>query len=185
MTFPTCAEIAGVQYPINTDYRIGLKCLAIADDPNITDEERALAIIYLLFGFVPDGHYEDFIRIASLYLSCGEEQSRHQARQKDMDFQQDEKYIAASFMSDYHIDLSKTDMHFWQYYTLLSGLTEYCVLSRVRELRTYDISDIKDAKSRRRILDAQQAVALKYVPTAEEQREIDEFESLFTEGGEP
>lgn len=183
MTFPTCAEIAGVCYPINTDYRVGLKCLAVADDPDISDEERALAIIYLLFGFIPDDHYDDFMRIASMYLSCGEEQEQHQARAKDMDFLQDEAYIEASFMSDYHINLSKTDMHFWQFYTLLNGLTEHCVLSRVRELRTYDLSDIKDAKSRRKILDAQQAVALKYVPTAKEQKEIDEFERLL-EGGE-
>lgn len=184
MIYPTAAEIRGVQYPLHTDFRVGLRCLEVAGDPDISDEERALGIIYLLFGFVPDGDYDEFLRIATDYLSCGEEQETHRARRQDMDFRQDEKYIAASFMSDYKIDLSTASMHFWQFYRLLNGLTEHCVLSRVRELRDYDTSDIRDAKQRRKILDAQQAVALKRWLTREEQDAVDEFERLFGEGGE-
>lgn len=179
MTYPDKAEIGGVIYPINTDFRVALRCIQISDDPDISDEERALAIIYLLFGFVPDDNVDDFLRIATTFLSCGESQDNHKSRKKDMDFEQDEGYISASFMSDYKIDLSTEKIHFWQYYNLLCGLTEHCVLSRVRELRNYDLSEVKDANTRRKIADAQQAVALRRKLTNEEQAAVEEFESLF------
>ena len=114
MTYPKYAEVAGVQYAINTDYRVALKCFEVIEDPNICDEERALAVIYLLFGEVPTDHLEDFLRIAGDYLRCGEKAETQAAGNRDIDFIADEKYLAASFMSDYQIDLSKADMHFWQ-----------------------------------------------------------------------
>lgn len=183
MKYPTCAEIGGEKYPINTDWRVGVRCLQICNDPDISDTERALAIVYKLFGFIPDQNAEEFVDIAVKYLSCGETQETHSSRPKDMDFKQDERYIAASFRSDYGIELFATDMHFWEYYDLVCGLTDKCVLSRVRDIRNYDVSDIKDPKQKRQILDAKKSVALQTQTTKEEQEAIDEFERLLN-GGE-
>ena len=78
-----------------------------------------------------------------------------------MDFIQDQKYINSSFMSDYHIDLSKTDLHFWQYIELIQGLTESSSLNRVRNIRNYDLSEVKDEKIKNQIIEAQKELALK------------------------
>ena len=182
MTYPRYAEVAGVQYEINTDYRVALKCFEVIEDPNICDEERALAVIYLLFGEVPTDHLDDFLRIAGDYLRCGEKAEAQESAQKDMDFNADEKYIAASFMSDYQIDLSITDMHFWQYIHLIQGFTERSVMSRVREIRNYDLEELKDPKSRAKMVKAKQAVALPDKFSKAEQEAIDEFEKLFEVG---
>ena len=182
MTYPKYAEVAGVQYEINTDYRVALKCFEVIEDPNICDEERALAVIYLLFGEVPTDHLDDFLRIAGDYLRCGEKAEAQESAQKDMDFNADEKYIAASFMSDYQIDLSITDMHFWQYIHLIQGFTERSVMSRVREIRNYDLEELKDPKSRAKMVKAKQAVALPDKFSKAEQEAIDEFEKLFEVG---
>ena len=182
MTYPKYAEVAGVQYAINTDYRVALRCFEVIEDPSICDEERALAVIYLLFGEVPTDHLEDFLRIAGDYLRCGEKAENQEAAKKDMDFNADEKYIAASFMSDYQIDLSITDMHFWQYIHLIQGFTERSVMSRVREIRNYDLEELKDPKSRAKMVNAKQAVALPDKFSKAEQEAIDEFEKLFEVG---
>ena len=182
MTYPKYAEVAGVKYAINTDYRVALKCFEVIEDPNICDEERALAVIYLLFGEVPTDHLDDFLRIAGDYLRCGEKAETQESSQKDMDFNADEKYIAASFMSDYQIDLSITDMHFWQYIHLIQGFTERSVMSRVREIRNYDLEELKDPKSRAKMVKAKQAVALPDKFSKAEQEAIDEFEKLFEVG---
>ena len=182
MTYPRYAEVAGVQYEINTDYRVALKCFEVIEDPNICDEERALAVVYLLFGEVPTHHLDDFLRIAGDYLRCGEKAETQETAQKDMDFNADEKYIAASFMSDYQIDLSVTDMHFWQYIHLIQGFTERSVMSRVREIRNYDLEELKDPKSRAKMVKAKQAVALPDKFSKAEQEAIDEFEKLFEVG---
>ena len=179
MVYPEYAEINNKQYKINTDFRVALKCFDVIEDDTICEEERSLAIIYLLFGFIPDENLKDFLRIASDFLRCGETQEQQMAKEKDMDFKSDEKYITASFMSDYHIDLSKENMHWYRYINLIQGLTEHCVLSKVRELRNFDLSDIKDPKQRNKIMRAKNSVKLPVKRSKKELEEIEEFENLF------
>ena len=182
MIYPEYAEVAGIRYKINTDFRVALRCFEVIEDTSICDEERALAVIYLLFGEVPTTNLEDFLRIAGDYLRCGEKQETHESHNRDMDFTADEKYIAASFMSDYQIDLSRVEMHFWQYIHLIQGFTERSIMSRVREIRNYDLEELKDPKSRAKMVKAKEAVALPEKFSKAEQEAIDEFERLFEVG---
>ena len=177
--YPEYAEINGKQYKINTDYRVALRCFEVIENAEITDTERTLALLYLLFEFIPEDNIDVFLEKATIYLQCGKTTEEATATNKDMDLVQDMAYIVASFMSDYRIDLSRENMHYWQFVDLIIGLTENCVLSRVREIRNYDLSDIKDAKTRSNIIKAKEAVALKTKLTKDEQEAIDEFEKLF------
>lgn len=159
--YPEYAEIKGREYKLNTDYRYALKCFEIVDNEDINNLERMLAIVYLIYGFIPDKDIDLFFEKAVTFLQCGETSERQNEKDRDMDFIQDKKYINASFRSDYQIDLSKEGLHFWDFIELLQGLTDKCSLSRIRELRNYDTSDIKDAKEKKRIEDAKKEVALK------------------------
>ncbi len=183
MSYPEYANIDGKRYKLKTDFKVGLKCFSVINDKSICDEERSLAIIYLLFGFIPEENLlNDFLEKARFFLQCGEINEDQSEKKPDMDFEFDRKYINSSFMSDYGIDLSKTDMHFWQFCELIAGLTEQSSLSRIRELRNYDLSDIKDPKARSKIAKAQAEVALPVRHTKEEINALAEFERLF-EGG--
>ena len=82
-------------------------------------------------------------------------------------------------MSDYKINLNDEEMHWYQFIDLIQGLTEDSVMSKVRELRNYDLSEVKDQKTRNKIIKLQQNVALKEELTPEEQEALDEFEFLF------
>lgn len=159
--FPEYARIKGKNYKLNTDFKVALKCFEIVEDENISDQERSLAVIYLIFGFIPDKDYDLFLKKAIYFLQCGEERDEQLKKEKDMDFIQDKKYIFSSFMSDYHIDLSRTKMHFWQFIYLLQGLTENSSLNRIREIRTFDLNTIKDSKQRAKIIEAKKQVELK------------------------
>lgn len=168
--YPEYAKIGDKKYKINTDFRVAIECQSIATDDSISDYERALAIIYKLFG--DDGiddfnNYEKLLEIAIKYLSCDKEieQSKNN-EEPDMDFKQDMDYIEASFMSDYNIDLTNITMHWWKFYNLINGLSNSemgncCVLNRVRNLRNYDTKEIKDPKERKKIEEAKKKVALK------------------------
>ena len=182
MIYPEYAEVAGKRYKINTDYRVALRCFEVIEDDTICDEERALAVIYLLFGEIPTSDLEEFLRIAGNYLRCGEKEETQASSEKDMDFIADEKYIVASFMSDYQIDLSRVNMHFWQYIQLIQGFTERCVMSRVREIRNYDLEELKDPKTRAKMVKAKEAVALPEKFSKAEKEAIEEFEKLFEVG---
>lgn len=188
MNYPRVAKIDDKVYPINTDFRVAIECNRIAEDESINDLERALAIIYTLFGEeginTPD-HYEKLLEIAKKYLLCGKEFDEETNEKPDMDFIQDMDYIEASFMSDYHIDLTETKMHWWKFYNLMNGLSNSelgncCVLNRIRNLRNYDVSEIKDVRERNKIIKAKNQVALKKQEkevklTEEQQKSVDEF----------
>lgn len=168
-SYPEYVEIKNKKYKINTDFRVALRCNEVAEDETIGDLERALAVIYLLYGDegIEDiDNYEMLLKLGKKYLCCGEELDNDSKEEPDMDFIEDMDYIEASFMSDYHIDLKESKMHWWKFYNLMNGLSNSelgncCVLNRVRNLRTYDTKDIKDKKEREKIEKAKRQVALK------------------------
>ena len=180
MRYPEYANINGVRYKLRTDFRIALRCLEVVEDDSICDEERALAVIYLLFGCIPaDASLEECLGKAKLFLQCGKTTEEQKEVEKDMDFAADMGYISASFASDYQIDLSTAKMHWWRFCELIGGLTESSSLSRVRELRNYDLSDVSDPKARAKIIKAKEAVALPQRMSAEERAAIEEFEKMW------
>lgn len=189
MRYPSKVKIEDREYEINTDFRVAIECNQIALDDKISDFERALAIIYKLYGEKGLNANSDLNRLLELgqkYLSCGKEVENKENEEPDMDFVQDMDYIEASFMSDYNIDLSSTEMHWWKFYNLINGLSNSemgscCVLNRVRNLRTYDTSQIKDSKERSKIEKAKEQVALKKKekPLTDKQKEsIERFNKL-------
>jgi hypothetical protein len=186
--YPKYVEIDKKKYKINTDFRVAIECQEIALDDSIGDFERALAIIYKLFG--DDGlddsnNYEKLLELAQKYLSCGKEIDNKTNEEPDMDFIQDMPYIKASFRSDYNIKLDDEEMHWWEFYNLINGLSNSemgscCVLSRIRNLRTFDTKDIKDQKELAKINEAKKQVALKKKIvhkelTDEQKKNIDNF----------
>ena len=170
MNNPEYVKVGDKKYKINTDFRIAIECNDIAQDDSIGDTERPLAIIYKLFGDEGIDNPQDWEKLLELsikYLSLNRDTSGvDKDTEIDMNFNEDMDYIEASFMSDYGIDLTKTKMHWWKFYTLIEGLSNSelgncCVLNRVRNLRTFDLSQIKDNKEREKMAKAKEMVALK------------------------
>ena len=169
MDYPKYVKVDNKKYKINTDFRVAIECNDIANDESIGDFERALAVIYKLFG--EEGindicNHEKLLKMAKKYLGCGKETENIKEEDIDMDFTQDMDYIKASFRSDYNINLDKEEMHWWEFYNLINGLSNSemgncCVLNRIRNLRTYDTKNIKDPKELERINKAKKEVALK------------------------
>ena len=167
---PEYVKVGDKKYKINTDFRVAIECNNIAQDDSIGNVERAVAIIYKLFGDEGLENPQDWEKLLELgikYLSLGKDTSGVDNNTEiDMDFSEDMDYIEASFMSDYNIDLTNTEMHWYKFYNLINGLSNSelgncCVLNRVRNLRTFDLSQIKDSKERERLAKAKEMVALK------------------------
>lgn len=189
MNKPEFVKIGDKKYKINTDFRVAIECNEIALNDDIGEYEKSLAIIYKLFG--EDGlndsqNYESLLKLGQKYLCCGKDIKSTPREKQDMDYVEDMDYIEASFMSDYKIDLANTKMHWWTFYNLLNGLSNSefgncCVLNRVRNLRTCDVSQIKDRKERDRIIKAQKEVALKKSKKVKLTREQEESVLRFEE----
>lgn len=178
MAYPEYAKVNDKLYKINTDFKIALRCSEIFNS-DVRDEEKVLAIIYLLFGdegLDNPNDWEKLAEKAQIYLLCGKEPNND--NEIDMDYVQDEGLIRASFYTDYQIkDVFKEEMHWWYFNELMNGLTEKCALNRTRELRNFDTSGIKDTKAKSQIEKAKREVKLKNnnKPTEEQQLVSDEF----------
>lgn len=191
--YPEYAEVNGRRYKINTDFRYAIRCNQIALDDSIGDTERALGLLVTLFGEkgldYPED-YEKLITVAKKYLCCGEEPIS--GEKQDMDFIQDEKYIKSSFKYDYKYDPYKQKyIHWYEFYNDLSNLSnsemgDCCVLNRIRNIRNFDTSKIKDQEEKKKIEKAKKMVALHKVSepkrefTEEEIRNMEEYERLMS-----
>lgn len=167
MNYPEYVMIGETRYDIDTYFKTGIRCSEVAEDPNIDDEERGMAIVYLLFGEkgLRSNDRKQLLKEGMKYLACGKE-VEHTNEEPDMDFVQDYSLIKTSFRSDYGIKLDEEKMHWWEFNELLNGLSNSdmgncCILNRVRSIRTFDIKDIKDRKERDQILKAKEHFALK------------------------
>jgi hypothetical protein len=173
--YPELITVDGVEYEINTDYRYGLACFRCINDVEISDTERAYGVIGILYKQEPP-NLQEALRMAIKYLQCGKDTTSEE-QQPDMNFETDENYIKTSFMSDYRIDLDETDMHWWKFCNLLQGLTGDCILNRVRDIRNYDLSTVKDAKQRKKIIKAQRDFGLPNKLAPEEEDALEAFYS--------
>ena len=191
--YPEEAEIFGKVYKINTDYRYALAAFEAIDSNELNDTTRAIAAVTILFGQenedgeiinVPDENLEMLhkaLDIAGRFLCCGNKPKGTKLSKKDMDFNYDRKYINASFLSDFQIDIENVQMHWWKYCNLIAGFTDNCILSKIRDIRNIDLSEYKDAKQKEKLKEAMDNVALPTKYSQEEQQEIDEFENLFSQ----
>lgn len=168
--YPEYAEVNGKRYKINTDFRVAIQCNEVAENKKIGELERGLAVIYLLFGdeaLEDSNNHFGLLKAAKKFLSCEKElEEIDENKVPDMDYLEDMDYIEASFMSDYHIDLSNIEMHWYKFTKLINGLSNSefgncCVLNSVRNLRNYDVSTITDQKQKDKIIEAKKAVELK------------------------
>ena len=174
-------QIEDTIYTANTDFRIAIRCNQIALDETIGDFERVLGILYTIFGdngINNPTHYEKLLKWAKNWLSLGKE-IKEDNEEPDMDYIEDMPYIEASFMSDYKIDLENEEMEWEKFSKLLNGLSNSengncCVLNRVRNLRNYDVKQIKDSKERSKIEKAKKQVALKKHRIVKEKQFTDE-----------
>ena len=175
--YPTKMEANGHIYDINTDYRIALACFKAINDIEINDIERFYAIETMLLGNNVLEEDEQILhdKIAK-YLRCGKDENVSE-EERDFDYLQDEVATRTSIRQSYHINLNEISyMHWYEYNELISGLTSESLLNKIRDLRSYDLSEISDEKRKQKIIEAQQRVALKeeHIKTKEE-KEIDEF----------
>lgn len=174
---PEFVRIEDKKYKINTDFRIALECNEIAEDINTGEYEKALAVVYKLFGdegINDTPNHNRLLELGLKYLSMGETSSGEQ-KEPDMDYKQDRGKINASFFSVYGMrDIFGIDyMHFYDFMDYMNGLTEDCVLNYARYVRNYDISDIKDHKEKKQWLELKEAYALTKKETiTEEQKAI-------------
>lgn len=180
MDYPTKIEVNGKIYNIDTNYKTALACFKAINDNDLKDIERALVVVDLLLGDdVPLEDTQEALNKCAIYLRCGKTENVDND-EIDIDYFQDERAIKTSIRQCYHEKLDD-NTHWWEYNELIEGLTEETLLSKIRQIRNFDLSKEKDPKVRDKIQKAKDFYAIKKEEkpmTDEEKQNIEQFYKL-------
>ena len=173
MKKPSYTKIDGEVYEINTDFRVGIECNKVAQDTSVGDYERALAIIYLLFGekgLNATKIQDKLLNIGLKYLSLGKDKNALKSKIKryELDINKCEGIIRSSFKFDYGFDPYEMEyLHWYDFYNDLENLStsefgNCCILNRIVDILEKDPKEIKDKKTRDNLAEAQEELKKKY-----------------------
>lgn len=173
MNNPQYVKVDNKLYKINTDFRVALECNKIAEDESIGNLERAMAIIYKLFG--EDGldceNQNKLLELGMRYLLLGNDKKelKNEPRDKyELDFNKCVGLIKASFKFDYKYDPYELEyLHWYDFYNDLESLStsefgNCCILNRIVSILEQEPKEIKDSKQRQKLIDAQKLLKEKY-----------------------
>ena len=173
MNNPKYVSVDNELYEINTDFRIALECETIAQDTSIGNIERALAIIYKLFGEkgLDCKNQKRLLELGKKYLLLGKDEKDPEIESHEnyeLDFNKCIGLIKASFKFDYNYDPYELEyLHWYDFYNDLQSLStsefgNCCILNRVTSVLNQDVKEIKDNKQRQKVIDAQVMLKRKY-----------------------
>lgn len=173
MNNPEYVKVDGKLYKINTDFRIAIECNNIAMDESIDEYERALAIIYKLFG--EEGlnckNQDKLLELSLKYLSLNNKEESLKTKNNskyELDFNKCKGIIRSSFKFDYKYDPYELEyLHWYDFYNDLQNLStsefgNCCILNRITSILNQDINEIKDSKSKKQLIDTQKELKEKY-----------------------
>lgn len=154
-------------YPVQTDFRQGLRFFKAVADKSLSDEEKNRVILAVFFGKDEDGFIVqpeprneiwDFI---NWYISGGEDKKGSSGK-RVFDFNEDSGRIYAAFLQTYRIDLSdeKVKMHWWKFLALFNALPEDTMLMKVIDLRGKKAPKYADNEYKNDLRKAQRQFAL-------------------------
>lgn len=174
---PTAVEISGVEYELNTDYRVGLQIMTAFEDPDLTGFEKQAVMLQLLYPVVPS----DAQRAAELavkFLNCGQEPKQSDDEPdtaRYYSWTQDARYIMSAIEQTYHIDLSTAKLHWWRFSYMFLDLHEDCFFSRLIYLRKQKAKGKLTKEEKEWYYSMREVVDLPEIYTSEEQAAINKF----------
>ena len=188
-TMPDFLEVGGEKIFINTDFRIWIRfdeALFWSDKPM---EERLYSALHICYdGKIPAdiagavhaaiGFYaHKDTQIKSVGENSQNEQQNSTRGKQTYSFTYDASLIYAAFLAQYRIDLTKDEMHWWLFRALFEGLTDENKICKVMEIRSVDLSKIKDKEQKAHYRRLKRIYRLPD-PRCEEEREADMINAL-------
>lgn len=203
-SLPRLVDIAGRKYPINYDFRTGIKSELINDNPELTDEQKAeqtLKLYYPIANWTNSDinsnteEYATFVsNIPAAFKAisnfvCGWIPPRlpnlkQRKASRAFSFYYDSDLIYASFWQQYKIDLRKAKLHWYEFMSLLYALNDDTPAGNIRSIRQRDTSRVnKEQKSELDSLKHEYAIDEKRMSEEEKEQQRKTLD-IFIHGGD-
>lgn len=139
---PKTLSIGGIEYPIETDFRLWVEFQSILAEPSEDGEKaRKLLAIMERFGLPPSK--ETLSAMIDFYTAASTEHTGTGSRKAAIfDFEKDSEFIYAAFRSAYRIDLTEEKIHWWRFKALFKALPDDCEFCKIMRYRAIDLKDV-------------------------------------------
>lgn len=151
---PDYVTIGGTDYEINSDFRTSILFELLIQDDSVEDQDKIWYAIDLYFKEAPVGCELNEVLDAILWFyKCGKgakngsESVEHDTEDYSEDsgpcysFEYDDEYIYSAYMEQYGIDLTKANLHWWQFRAMFKGLNPDCQFCKIMGYRTTKITN--------------------------------------------
>lgn len=186
-TLPVTIELQGKSYDIRTDFRVALDIISALNDVELTDTDRALTIIEILYvnwQEIPYKAYKEALVKALEFINIGktETDKKRSPQPKLMDWEQDFNYIVSPINRILGYDCrGKEYLHWWTFYGAFCEIGE-CSFSNIVSIRNKRIKGKKlDETEKEYYLNNRDVVDIKRKLTAEQQKEQEEVKRKIQE----
>lgn len=173
--FPESIKVVGEEYGILTDFREWIRFSDMLGDNDLTDEEK----LYLLTNWLTDDPRKitaelvnavfSFYRADALNPDLVENDNENDREEESQpkrppvfSWKYDAKFLIGDFRRYYGIDLLSANMHWWEFLCLFAALPEDSQCRKRIDIRSTDLSKIKDKERRNQIAAIQRIIALPF-----------------------
>lgn len=146
---PNTVNIEGLDYLINTDFRIGIMFEQLMQDKKVTDEQKLELAIGLYLKNKVRNKAESVQKILWFY-SCGHKEKANRGgsgalRKAIYDYNEDAEYIYSAFLQQYNVDLQDASLHWWKFKAMMQGLKD-CRFTEIMGYRSVNLKDVPECQ---------------------------------------
>lgn len=137
---PTALTVGGREYAIRSDYRPALDILQALGDVELSNEEKALAVLAILYEdaeTIPEEDYKEALKEAFCYLAGGQEDDGTPQRRL-MDWKQDLPLVIPPINRVLGAEVrEKNYLHWWTFLAAYQEIGDclFAQVVRIRDLR--------------------------------------------------
>lgn len=175
---PETVDIDGIEYRINSDFRISILFELLMQDDELGKRQKLVQGLQLYYPEIPHNVTMAVDKMIWFYR-CGKEtgsggHGSGSGRAKQIySFEHDDDYIYAAFLEQYGIDLQDIkELHWWKFRALFRGLSEDTEFVKIMGYRSVKITS-KMSKEQREFYKKMQSIHA--LPITDAERKADEL----------
>lgn len=133
---PTAIEIDGQAWPINSDFRTGLRIILAFEDPNLAMLEKRLILLENLYKEIPTDITKAFEKGMRFMNGGKKADDTDTSGPRVYSFQKDASFILGAFQQTHQIDIEKAELHWWKFLALFMDLGPDTTFSNIVSIRS-------------------------------------------------
>lgn len=136
---PKSLEVGGIDQPIRSDFRDVLTVIFAMNDPNLEEKEKSFICLYVIyenFEDISEKDYKEAFQKAFDFINHTTSNPKEKARQKLIDFEQDEDLLIPAVNRVAGCEIRTLDyLHWWTFMGYFMEIGE-CTYSQVLNIRS-------------------------------------------------